>query len=86
MRARGVSPCSSTARSEAIRRAAEASEICEATPAVRTPSGTRVESSAIFSRLVSRRGPSSTETPANGEISRSKWPASIAAIARWWLW
>ncbi len=84
IRARGVSPCSSTARSEAISRAAEPSEICDATAAVRRPPSASGFSPDIFSSVVSRRGPSSCFTPARGSISRSNRPSSIARRARWW--
>ena len=49
------------------------------------PPSTRVRSDAIFSRVVSRRGPSSWTTPLSGSISRSNRPSSMARIARWWL-
>ncbi len=85
MRARGVRPCSATARSDAMSSAAEPSEIWLETAAVSRPSGIRVRSPAIFSRVVPRRGPSSVVTSPSGAISRSKRPPSMAAIARSWL-
>jgi hypothetical protein len=78
-------PCVFTARSDAISIAEAPSEIWLDTAAVRRPSGSSVLSFAIFSRLVSRRGPSSLRTSPNGAISFSKRPSSMARIARWWL-
>ena len=40
---------------------------------------------AIFSRVVPRRGVSSTAKPSTGAISASNRPSSMAAIARSWL-
>ena len=85
MRARGVRPWSLTACSDAISRAAELSEICDETAAVRRPPSTRVRRVAIFSSVDSRRGPSSCATPSSGSISASKRPSSMARMARWWL-
>ena len=82
MRARGVRPCVSSPRSLTISSAADASEIWLDTAAVTRPSGRSSGSPAIFSRLVSRRGPSSVVTPATGTISRSNRPSSIARTAR----
>ena len=42
-------------------------------------------SPAIFSIVVSRRGPSSFATPAIGAICPANRPSSMAMIARWWL-
>ena len=52
-------------------------------PAVTFPPGLNTgSSSASFSTVDSRRGPSSRATPSHGEISRSKKPESCAATAR----
>ena len=76
-----MSPCFSTARSEAISIAEDASQICEATAAViRPPSGSGV-SPAIFSSEVSR-GHSSTAKSPTGAISFSNRPSSMAVRAR----
>jgi len=53
--------------------------------AVIVPPGRSGRSAAIFSRVVSARGPSSRATSRYGAISFSKAPASIAVRARWWL-
>ena len=58
-RARGRRPCVFTARSDATSSADAPSEIWLDTAAVRRPPGSSGWSFAIFSRLVSRRGPSS---------------------------
>ena len=66
--------------------AAAPSEICEAVPAVTTPSARNgVLSVASFSSVVSRRMPSSCFTPATGSISASNSPASCARAAAAWL-
>ncbi len=81
MRARGVSPYSWTAQSEANRVAAEPSEIWLATAAVmRLPSASGL-SPAIFSILVSR-GVSSIQKSRTGTISLSNLPSTMALRAR----
>ncbi|MET9535848.1 hypothetical protein ABZY02_35745 [Streptomyces sp. NPDC006649] len=62
IRARGVSPCSRTARSDASSMADAPSETWDETPAVSRPPSTTGFSPAIFSSEVSRRGPSSVVT------------------------
>ncbi len=61
-RARGMSPCSRTARSEASSIAAAPSETWEEQAAVIVPPSMTGFNPAIFSREVSLRGPSSTPT------------------------
>ena len=73
------------ARSEATSTAVAPSEIWLDTAAVSRPPGISVGSLAIFSRLVSRRGPSSFLTSPYGSISPAKRPSSMARIARRWL-
>ena len=85
MRARGVSPCSSTARSDATSKAAAPSLIWLDTAAVSRPPSVSVGSDCILSKDVSRRGPSSVVTPLTGSISASKRPSSMARMARRWL-
>ena len=80
-RARGVSPCCSTARSEAISIAEEASQICDATAAVMRPPSANGLRPAIFSSEVSR-GHSSVSKPATGTISFLNRPSSMAVRAR----
>ena len=63
IRARGRSPCQRTASSEAISRAAAPSEIWLDSAAVIVPPSRSGRSAAIFSSVVSRRGPSSRVTP-----------------------
>ena len=84
MRARGVRPWSLTACSDANNTALAPSEIWLAIAAVSRPPSTRVFRPAIFSSEVSR-GPSSVTKPSTGMISFSKYPARMAAWARWWL-
>ena len=67
---------------DAMSSAAAPSEICDESAAVSRPPSTRVLRPAIFSRDVSRRGPSSVVTPSYGTISRSNRPSSMARIAR----
>ena len=91
IRARGVSP-SSLARSSDITSTAAAPSLSgHALPAVTVPpSGLKAGlSSASFSSVVPGRGPSSrvTSVPSGvvtATISRSKWPPSRAATARFW--
>lgn len=81
-RARGVRPCSRTARSEASSIAAAPSETWEEQAAVMVPPSMTGFRPAIFSSEVSRRGPSSTVTSPYATVSRSKRPSSIAPSAR----
>jgi len=81
MRARGFSPCSATAASDAMSSAAEASESCDDRAAVSRPPSTSVGSERILS-MSGSRGPSSNVTPASGTISRSNRPSVRARIAR----
>src|SRR6202034_4446119 len=85
IRARGVKPCRRTASSDATSTAAEPSEICDAVAAVISQPSRSGFSSAIFSRDVARRGPSSVVTPSIAVISRSNLPSSIACNALAWL-
>ena len=62
IRARGRRPCSRTARSDAISSAAAPSEIWLDSAAVIVPPSRSGLSAAIFSSVVSRRGPSSLVT------------------------
>ena len=61
--------------------AADASEICDDTAAVKRPPSTSVFSERIFSQFGSR-GPSSRSRPLSGAISRSKRPSACARSAR----
>ena len=81
IRARGFSPCSATARSDATSIAAEASEICELTAAVIRPPSISGFNERIFSQLGSR-GPSSRVASPNGTISASNRPSAWARSAR----
>ena len=86
--AAGRSPCSVTARCEAINGAAAPSAIWLDSAAVTTPpsfSSRNETSPAIAPSEVSLRGHSSARTSPYGSISAAKSPASVAAIARWWL-
>ena len=85
IRARGVSPWSATACSEATSRAAAPSLTWLARAAVMRPPSTSGANWAIFSRLPPRRGPSSASTPASGLTSGSNRPSSMARMARSWL-
>jgi DNA-binding winged helix-turn-helix (wHTH) protein len=82
IRARGVRPWRSTASPEAMSSAPAPSEICDDVAAVISQPSRSGGRFAIFSRVVSRRGPSSVATPFSGAISRSNLPSSIARIAR----
>ena len=85
-RARGVSPCSATARSEATSSALAPSQIWDATAAVTRPPGASGSSPAIFDSDVSRGHWSvSTTVPSGsvtGSISPAKRPSAIAVRAR----
>ncbi len=88
IRARGRSPCSATACSDAISSAAAPSAIWLDSAAVITPPSPAGRSGAslpIRSSEVSRRGHSSSLTAPYRSISSANSPASMAAIARWWL-
>ncbi|SLI06992.1 Uncharacterised protein [Mycobacteroides abscessus subsp. abscessus] len=84
MRARGFSPYSCTAHSEASRVALAPSEIWLATAAVSGLPSASGGREAIFSRLVSR-GPWSIQKSPTGTISLSKRPFLMASRARSWL-
>ena len=60
-------------------------EIWDAAAAVSSQPSRSGLSPAIFSSVVSRRGPSSSVTPATGVISRRNRPSSMARTARAWL-
>ena len=86
IRASGVSPCAAAQSADVIASAAAPSEICDAEPAVTTPSARNgVFSSPSFSSVESRRTPSSCLTESTGTISASNAPASCAAAALAWL-
>jgi hypothetical protein len=65
--------------------AAAPSEIWLDTAAVRRPPSVMVLRPAIFSIVVSGRGPSSSVTAPKGRISRAKRPSAVARAARMWL-
>ncbi len=86
-RATGVKPSSRAFSDVVISSAAEPSEICDALPAVMTPSGVKaVLSPASVSTVVPGRMPSSCSTTVpsgrvNGAICASKRPSARAAAA-----
>ena len=88
MRARGFRPRFAAFSADITSTAAAPSLSGHALPAVTVPSGAKAGlSSASFSIVVPGRGPSSRLTSApsgvvTGTISRSKWPLSRAATAR----
>jgi hypothetical protein len=81
-RASGRRPCAAAQRDVVTASAAAPSEICDADPAVTTPSGRNgVFRPPSFSSVVSRRMPSSAATSPTGAISASNSPASWAFAA-----
>ena len=83
IRARGLTPSSDARVSLITTTAAAPSFKGHEFPAVTFPPGLKLgSSSASFSSVDSRRGPSSAATPSQGVSSRAKKPLSWAATAR----